>query len=72
MSTPVSPKVTASTTGGAAAVVIAYLLGTLPGVASWPEPVRAALLVLIMAAGAFLAGYLKRDPLRHVAPKRRA
>lgn len=63
-STPVSPKVTASTTGGAAATVLGYVLGTLPVIDGWPPVVRAALLVLLMAAGTFAAGYLKRDPLR--------
>ena len=64
--TPVSPKVPAATLGGAAATVLAYLLGTLPVIDGWPEPVRAALLVLLMAAGAWVAGWLKADVLRNI------
>lgn len=60
----VSPKVAASTTGAAAVTVLAYLLGEIELVAGLPEPVRAALLVLLIAGATFGAGYARTDPLR--------
>ena len=62
--TPTSPKVTASTTGAAAAALLMYLLGLLPVVDAMPDAVKGALLVLVTAAVSYAAGWLKSDPLR--------
>lgn len=62
--TPVSPKVATATGGSAAGIVLAYVLGQLPFIASLPPEVQAALFTLLVAAVTYGAGYLKRDPLR--------
>lgn len=59
--TKVSPKVAASTSGGAVAVVVAYILGQLPFVADLPSEVQAALFTIVVAGVTFAAGYLKRE-----------
>ena len=62
--TAVSPKVTASTIGGAFSTVLAYLLTQVPFIADAPAAVQGALVVLIVAGATFLSGYVKRDPAR--------
>lgn len=67
-SNPVSPKVYASTIGGGVAVatttIIVYVIETTATI-DIPSPVEGSLAVVLGAAGAFLAGYIKTDPARH-------
>lgn len=66
MSTPVSPKVTASAGGGGAGIAISIILVWLlteNGV-EVPEPVATAIGSLLTAGLASGAAYLKRDRLR--------
>lgn len=64
----VNPKVTAATggagVGGALAIVLIYVLERIPAVGDLPAAVEAATVVLVSAALAFVAGYLKRDGSR--------
>lgn len=62
--TPVSPKVTSATIGASAATVAGYLLEQVPFIAHAPQQVQSSLLILVIAAGTFGAGYIKRDPDR--------
>lgn len=60
----VSPKVTGSTGGSAAGIVVAWLLTRIPFLAAAPAPVQAAFVVLVIAGATFAGGYLRRDPAR--------
>lgn len=60
----VSPKVTASTLSGAAAVVIAWVVTQVPFLADAPAAVQLAIVTLLVAAATFVAGYFRRDPAR--------
>lgn len=62
--TQISPKVTGSTTGSAAGVVIAWLIAQVPFVDYAPAAVQAAIVVLVIAAWTFAGGYVTRDPRR--------
>lgn len=68
-SNPISPKVTASTIAApvavAATAVLVYVVESTAGI-DIPELVEGSIAVLLAAAGAFVAGYVKRDPARHV------
>lgn len=63
---PVETKVKAATTAGgitaAITTVILYLVGTIPGVAVWPEEVKIALGTIVLAAvtsaSTWIAGYV--------------
>lgn len=61
---PISPKVTGSTTGSAFGIVVAWLLGQVPLIDHAPTAVQSALVVLVIAAWTFAGGYVTRDPLR--------
>ena len=65
-STPVSPKVTAATVTAAATSLVMYLLAQVPFIAAMPAYVQGALLVIVTGAVTYVAGYLKRDPLRRL------
>ena len=69
-SNPVSPKVTASTISAPVAVaftaLVVYVIETAARI-DIPEGIEASAAVLVAAVGAFVAGYLTRDPNRHVA-----
>lgn len=60
----VSPKVTSSAGGSALGVVLAWLFSQLPLVSDAPAAVQAALVVVVIGAVTFAAGWLKRDPAR--------
>lgn len=59
----VNPKVTAATggagVGGALGIVLIYILERIPAIGDLPAGVEAAVIVLVSAGLAFLAGYLK-------------
>lgn len=69
-SNPVSPKVVTATVGSGVAIAVTtvgvYVIETAAKI-DIPSPVEGAIAIIIGAAGAFLGGYLKRDPARHVA-----
>lgn len=62
--TPVSPKVTVAAVTSAAVVLVMYFLSLIPFVAAFPEPVKAAVLVIVTGAVTYAASYARRDPLR--------
>ena len=68
-SNPISPKVTASTVAApvavAATAVLVYVIESTAGI-DIPELVEASIAVLLAAGAAFVAGFVKRDPARHV------
>ena len=62
--TPVSPKVTAATVTAAVTTLVLYLLAQVAFIAAMPAYVQGALLVIVTGAVTYVAGYLRRDPLR--------
>lgn len=64
--TPVSPKVTAASVTSAVTVLVMYLLHLVPFIAAFPVPVQGALLVIVTGAVTYVAGYVRRDPLRNL------
>ena len=61
---PVSPKVASASVAAAVATVLMYILDTITFINEMPEVVKGALLVLVTSGLTFLAGYMRRDPLR--------
>ncbi len=61
---PVSPKVSSAAVATALVTLMMYVLAQVDWVAGLPEPLKAALLVLVSAGAAWVAGYLPTDPLR--------
>lgn len=59
-----TPKVTAATGGSALGVVLAWLVTLVPGLDHAPAEVQAAVVVLVIAAVTFAAGWLKSDRRR--------
>lgn len=62
--TPTSPKVTAATVTASVTTVVMYLVGQVPYVAAFPDDVKLAVLVIVTGLVTYVAGYLRRDPLR--------
>ncbi|GAA1909485.1 hypothetical protein GCM10009737_08450 [Nocardioides lentus] len=71
MSTPVSPKVTASSLTAAATAVVLWLLTEIPFVDQAPPLVQASIALLVVGGPTFLVGYRRRDPLRLVVGQHR-
>jgi multisubunit Na+/H+ antiporter MnhB subunit len=67
---PVSPKVKTAAVGSGVAIAITtvavYIIETAASI-DIPSPVEGAIAIIVGAAGAFVGGYIKRDPARHVA-----
>lgn len=65
---PVQPKVKAATvgggTGGALGIVLIYVLERVPAIGDIPGAVEVAIVLLVSAALAFVAGYFAPDSRR--------